>query len=171
MKRSVMPVIYLLLVTGCMGTVRPDLEPQFESSREYFENHTFTALVDFYVHGNYYIDENGKPIEGKDQSTRIGSKGLMTKDFAVAKGAKGHIFSIGLNDERDMGIGVSESAGLAGAWNPGNIYVHFSRPVTREDVTPAGIARILSSVLVFDDFKPGSELDDMLEDLDTSKSK
>ena len=168
MKFIVVVMACLALISGC-ASVKPEYDSQIEAGMAYFEKHTFTALVDFHVHGNYYIDENGKPLDGEDQSTRLGSKGMFTKDFAVAKGAKGYIFYYGLKEDNVLVIGVSATTGLAAAWNPSNIYVNFSRPVTRQDLTPESIARVLSSMLVFDDFKPGSELDGLLDEIDSKK--
>ncbi len=169
MRNIIIAIACLVLVTGCGGSVRPEFNPQLTKSMAYFGKHTFTALVDFHVHGNHYIDENGKPLKGKNQSARLGSKGLLTKDFAVAKGAQGYIFFCSFMEKQVLAIGVSTTTGLSAAWNPSNIYVHFSRPVTQADLTPKGIAGILSSMLVFDDFKPGSELDGLLDEIDKTK--
>ncbi len=168
MKFIVVLMICLTLISGC-ASVKPEFDSQIEAGMAYFEKHTFTALVNFHVHGNYDIDENGKPLDGKDQSARLGSKGMFTKDFAVAKGAKGYIFYYGLKEDNILAIGVSATTGVAAAWNPSNIYVHFSRPITRQDLTPEAVARVLSSMLVFDDFKPGSELDGLLDEIDSKK--
>jgi len=168
MRYIVMVMTCLTLIAGC-ASVKPEFDPQIEAGMKYFETHTFTALVDFHVHGNHFIDENGKPLEGKDQSTRIGSKGMLTKDFAVAKGAQGYIFAYGLNEERVIAVGVSSTTGLSAAWNPSNIYIHFSRPITQQDLTPEGMARLLSSMLEFKDFKAGSELDGLLDEIDSGK--
>lgn len=169
MKFIVVVMACLTLVSGCVSPVKPEFNPQIEAGMEYFKTHKFTALVNFHVHGNYYIDENGKPLDGENQSARLGDKGMFTKDFAVAKGAKGYVFYYYLKDDNVLAVGVAETTGMAAAWNPSNIFVHFSRPITRQDLTPESIARVLSSMLVFDDFKPGSELDGLLDEIDSKK--
>ena len=166
MKKMVLIFISLLFVSGCAATSNPQLASQMKTSKDYFTSVPFTALVNFHVHGNHFVDPNGKPLMGKDQSKRGGSKGLLTKDYAVAKGEQGYIFYIAQKNDHVIKASVSKKKGLSAAWNPSNVEVHFSRPITEQDITPKSIARSLSSLLVFEDFKPGSELDDLLDELD-----
>jgi len=61
---------------------------------------------------------------------------------------------------------VSTKTGMSAAWNPSNVEIHFPRPIIEQDITPKSIARALSSLLVIEGLEPGSELDDMLKELD-----
>lgn len=166
MRRLFGLLLIALMICGCSYRGDEALKPQTDTTTNYFKNRPFTALVDFEVHGFYFVDSEGKPLSEEDQSKRKGSKGLFTKDFTVEKGKKGHIFALGQTDERIVTISVSEGTTLfTAAWNPSHVEIHYSRPITKEDLTPEAIARALSSLLVIDGLEPGSELDDLLDDL------
>lgn len=157
----------MFLVTACASTSNPQLAPQMKSTQEYYQTIPFTALVDFHVHGFHYVDPSGKPLEGKKQSKRRGGKGLFTKKFAVAKGQQGYVFYIAQKEERLIVAGVStQKGGLGSAWNPSTVEIHYPRPITDEDITPENLARAFSSLMVFEGLEPGSELNNILEELD-----
>lgn len=171
MNRIAGMLLVLVLLSGCSGmNIKPEFDPQIKASSDYFAGHPFTALVDFHVHGNHFIDSKGKPLPEKDQSARAGSKGLLTKKMAVAKGAQGHIFNIALKTENELEVYVSESSEtFSAAWNPSNIFITYPRPITRDDLTPERLAKTLSSMMKFKDFQVGSEMDDVLKALEESK--
>jgi hypothetical protein len=166
MGKIVGVVLSLFFISACASTSNPQLVSQMKSSREHLTSVPFTALVDFHVHGNHYVDPNGKPLEEESQSKRKGSKGLLTKDYAVAKGEQGYIFYLSQKNANLLVASVSKSKGFKAAWNPSNIEVHYPRPITEQDLTPESIARAFSSLMVIEGLLPGSELDEFLDALD-----
>jgi hypothetical protein len=170
--KKYLALLAMVLLTGCMTTGDPRLDGQLSNSQAYFSSTPFTAMVDFHVHSNHHVYPDGKPVSGKKQSKRIGGKGLLTKKYAVARGGQGYIFSMGLKNDRVLAMAVStQQGGMSAAWNPSNIYVYYPRPITEADLTKESIARAVSSLLVFKGMEPGSELDDLLDELDQPKSE
>lgn len=165
-KKWVLLLIGMFFLNACASTSNPGLASQMKITRDYFKSVSFTALVDFHVHGNHFVDPNGKPLSGKDQSKRRGSKGLLTKNYAVAKGEQGYIFYIAQKKDRLVAASVSKSKGMAAAWNPSNIEVHYPRPITEKDLTPESLARAFSSLMVIQGLEPDSELNNILDELD-----
>jgi hypothetical protein len=125
----------------------------------------FKALIGLHVHGFHYVRPDGSPIEGKKQSKRKGSKGLFTKDFAVAPGEMGRGIDVRLKGNDKLWFLLGKKGGFSLAWNPSSVEVHFEREITPADLTPEMAARALSSLVEFQGLRPGAELDDLLGDL------
>jgi hypothetical protein len=173
MKPSVyFPILIFLALfslTGCVsssGTPSAASKDSFKQLQSFMTNRRVTAVLNLHVHGNHFVNSDGDAIAGKNQSARFGSKGLFTKKYALAEGESGYILSMGMMGSSKMVVVVSKSKGIAGAWNPSNIYIEYGRPIVPEDHTPQAFAIALSSVLDIEGVKPTGELEKLLESLD-----
>ncbi len=127
----------------------------------------FKAVIGLHVHGFHYVRPDGSPLEDKKQSKRKGSKGMFTKDFAVAAGETGHGIQVHVKGDDDKLLFVlGKKGGMSLGWNPSNVEVHFGRRITAADLTPEMAARALSSLVAFEGLQPGAELDDLLGSLE-----
>jgi hypothetical protein len=157
----------LFLLGACATTGTHTSQPVKESFNQLnaaLKERTFTALVGLHVHGYHYVDGEGKPLDGKSQSKRKGSKGLLTKKFALAKGETGKGMVMAIKGNSKIHLALSKAGGFGGAWNPSNVIIEYGRPITPEDLTPQAFARSLSSLIIIKGLEPESEFDDLLKD-------
>lgn len=173
MKKNLLSMSVVILavsfLTGCAsssGALSAASKDSFKELQDFMTNRQVTAVLDLHVHGNHYVDFDGKAIDGKNQSARKGSKGLFTKKFALANGETGYIISMGTKGNSEIMVVVSKTKGLKGAWNPSNIYIDYGRPMVPKDHTPEAFAIALSSVLKIEGVKPGGQIENLLKSLD-----